>query len=251
MPDTVSMHGFKSYRPKFYDRQIPLCVWYRSPIWSLPWSKPSGRSALQSRNVLVSEECYPVVTPQCWTWNFEGRWKICSIPAMGSILNSLDHEDSCDGAVSEVLSKWGSRWTAVVCFKKFLVEASQLAACASQITAGTRAYASYSCSFQQCCGRSLRSWGVSSVCCWGQVSLRKLLLHLNLKAVLFLIRWGRNLYSLLPGSGVITFSDCSNLPWGVDGAVAPMSSKWRSCRDSRLADLKRMHTKLKFGGEIH
>lgn len=149
------------------------------------------------------------------------------------------------------ISICGSRWTAVIYFKKCPVEASQHPACARQINAMIRVYATYSCIFQQRCSRSLSCCEVSSVCCWGKARLRKLLLHLNLKAVLFLIWWGRNLYSSLPSFGGITFSDCSNLPSGVDCIVVPLSSKRHSYRDNPLVDLKRTLAKLRFGSESH
>lgn len=147
------------------------------------------------------------------------------------------------------ISVCGCRWSPGVGFEKCLVEASQLPACASQIKAMTCVCASYSCSFQQHCSCSLRN--IIGVLLGEKAQLRKLLLHLTLKAVLFLIWWGRNSYRSLPGFGVITFSHCSNLPSGVDFIVVLLSSKWRSCRGDPLVDLKRTCTKLKFQSEIH
>lgn len=113
---------------------------------------------------------------------------MCSVPAAGSVLNSSGLEGSyVVQSLGCCMSVCGCRWAPVVCYKTCPVEASQLPACGSQMKAVTRVPASYSCVFQHHHSLSLRSCEVSSVSCWGKAGLRKLLLHLNLKAVLCVI----------------------------------------------------------------
>lgn len=89
--------------------------------------KPSGQSVWQSWNVLLSEQCWPVSAFPCSVWYLEVRPKICSVPAIGSVLNTAGLEGSCGGPVSSCwVSVGGSRWTPVICFSKCLLEASQV-----------------------------------------------------------------------------------------------------------------------------
>lgn len=161
--------------------------------------KLPSQSALQSWNVSVSACHYSLM------WYLEVRLKIHSISTADSILNSC-LEDLCKGQISRC---WMAPAEFSVCSEQVLVEASQLLACSTQTKALMCVYliaTSYCCIFQQHCSRSLRSCEASSVCCWEKGRLGKLLLYLNLKAVLFLIWWGRNWHSPLPSFGVITFS---------------------------------------------
>lgn len=49
----------------------------------------------------------------------------------------------------------------------------------------------------------------------------------------------------MPSFGVIAFSDCSSPPSG----VAPLPSKWCSCRDNPWAGLERIQAEVKFGSD--
>lgn len=231
MPATVSMHELKLYIPPFHVRQIPLCMQYCScrfsvsPMCKLPWVKLSGPRTLQSWNISVPEQCWPVAALQCLTRCLEVRLKMGSTPAVGSALNSLDLVGCWDSLVSRC-------WICAVAPGGLLGSGLP---CGQPVPARVKPWhgsAPCGCAIPQRCSCSLRSCEASSVCCWEGASPRKLLLHLNLKAVLFLIWWERHSHSLLPGFGVITSSDCLKLPSGADCITAPVSPKLCSCTDS-------------------
>lgn len=231
MPATISTHELKLYIPQFHVRQIPLCMQYCplscsiSPACKLPWVKLPGYRALQNWNISVPEHCWPVTTLQCLMRRLEVRLKMGSTPAVGSALNILDLTGCWDSPVSRCwIRACGSRWTPGSGLPSSQPVPAQVKPWQVSAPCG--------CAIPQHYRRSLRSCEDSSMCCWGEASLRKLLLHLNLKAVLFLIWWGWHLHSSLPGFGVITSSDCLKLPSGVDYITAPVSPRLCSCTDS-------------------